>query len=47
MQKLTDVLVSYYITDLPQYSSLAPCASKALSYAVLAVGPSIQPHATR
>ncbi|KAM7224059.1 hypothetical protein V8F06_000532 [Rhypophila decipiens] len=26
--------MTYYITDLPGYSSLAPCASRALSYAV-------------
>ncbi|KAL2162115.1 hypothetical protein VTH06DRAFT_7900 [Thermothelomyces fergusii] len=26
--------MSYYITDLPHYSSLAPCAASALSYAV-------------
>lgn len=28
--------VSYYITDLPEYSSLAPCAQSAVSYQVLA-----------
>ncbi|SPQ26936.1 cbddf3d4-5658-4a1e-a938-51918f1b561a [Thermothielavioides terrestris] len=28
--------MTYYITDLPQYSSLAPCAAEALSYAVRA-----------
>ncbi|KAK0709615.1 hypothetical protein B0T26DRAFT_679006 [Lasiosphaeria miniovina] len=27
--------MTYYISDLPQYSSLAPCAANALSYAVL------------
>ncbi|KAL2187362.1 hypothetical protein L209DRAFT_742693 [Thermothelomyces heterothallicus CBS 203.75] len=27
-------LLSYYITDLPDYSSLAPCAASGLSYAV-------------
>ena len=27
--------VTYYITDLPQFSSLAPCAASALSYEVL------------
>ncbi|KAM7195241.1 hypothetical protein V8F20_007617 [Naviculisporaceae sp. PSN 640] len=27
--------MTYYITDLPEYSSLAPCASRAVSYAVL------------
>ncbi|KAJ4293857.1 hypothetical protein N0V88_005371 [Collariella sp. IMI 366227] len=26
--------VTYYITDLPQYSSLAPCAANALSYVI-------------
>ena len=26
--------MSYYITDLPQYSSLAPCARDGLSYGV-------------
>jgi hypothetical protein len=26
--------VTYYITDLPQYSSLAPCAQSGLSYGV-------------
>ena len=28
--------MSYYITDLPQYSSLAPCARDGLSYGVFA-----------
>ena len=27
--------VTYYITDLPQYSALAPCAAEAVSYQVL------------
>lgn len=29
--------MTYYITDLPQYSSLAPCAASGLSYAVQSV----------
>jgi len=29
-------VVSYYITDLPQFTSLAPCARSGLSYGVFA-----------
>ncbi len=29
--------VTYFITDLPQFSSLAPCAASGLSYAVQGV----------
>jgi hypothetical protein len=30
--------VTYYITDLPQYSSLATCAQYAVSYPVMSIG---------
>lgn len=35
---LTPAPVSYYITDMPQFSSLSSCAATALSYGVFSVG---------
>ncbi len=29
--------VTYFVTDLPQFSSLAPCAASGLSYAIQGV----------
>lgn len=35
--KLLMETVTYFITDLPQFTSLAPCAASGLSYAVQGV----------